>query len=215
MALNGQIPNGGPVLDVPSSQTVVGINFGNSFASIAVINKVCRQFPRHTFIKNKSLSRRDSLTVSRMKMANARSLVPSLFAVKKLRVSHISLFYPYQFFKTVHWQRGKTPSCKKQCKHYHRLPKFTRQKVRLIYYTSPSPNTTPDFPTSQKTARRPQHRSSSTQISPTHPPTKYKYYNPPQARFPPLPQRSLPEPTRQLPLKSPRRAQSLSQLNAC
>ena len=56
MALNGQIPNGGPVLDILSSQTIVGINFGNSFASIAVINKVCRPlFPRHTFFKNKSL----------------------------------------------------------------------------------------------------------------------------------------------------------------
>ncbi|KAF8264054.1 Hsp70 protein-domain-containing protein [Lactarius quietus] len=34
MALNGQIPNGGPVEITPSSQTVIGINFGNSFASI-------------------------------------------------------------------------------------------------------------------------------------------------------------------------------------
>ncbi|KAI9436860.1 Hsp70 protein-domain-containing protein [Lactarius indigo] len=38
MALNGQIPNGA-VIEIPSSQTVVGINFGNSFASIAVITK--------------------------------------------------------------------------------------------------------------------------------------------------------------------------------
>ncbi|KAI9450059.1 Hsp70 protein-domain-containing protein [Lactarius psammicola] len=41
MALNGQIPNGGvqTPIEIPSSQTVIGINFGNSFASIAVITK--------------------------------------------------------------------------------------------------------------------------------------------------------------------------------
>jgi hypothetical protein len=99
MALNGQIPNGGPVVDIPSAQTVIGINFGNSFASIAVINNVCRplSFALTRFLIIK-VSRRDSLTVSRTKMANARSPVPSLFAVKKLHVSQSLCFSPMLIF---------------------------------------------------------------------------------------------------------------------
>jgi hypothetical protein len=116
MAVNGQIPNGGPVEIPSSSQTVVGINFGNSFASIAVITKVCpvTVFPFHIFLKIK-VSRRDSLTVSRTKMANARSPVPSLSVVKKLHVSEQSSVVSATliYFFTVHWQRGKTASCEK------------------------------------------------------------------------------------------------------
>ena len=43
MSLNGQIPNGSAQdpIEIPSLQTVIGINFGNSFASIAVLTKVC------------------------------------------------------------------------------------------------------------------------------------------------------------------------------
>ena len=43
MYLNGpQIPNGSAQapIEIPPSQTVIGINFGNSFASIAVLTKV-------------------------------------------------------------------------------------------------------------------------------------------------------------------------------
>ncbi|KAI0292226.1 Hsp70 protein-domain-containing protein [Multifurca ochricompacta] len=41
MSLNGQIPNGSAQapIELTSSQTVIGINFGNSFASIAVLTK--------------------------------------------------------------------------------------------------------------------------------------------------------------------------------
>ncbi|KAI0280906.1 Hsp70 protein-domain-containing protein [Russula aff. rugulosa BPL654] len=41
MSLNGQVPNGSAQepIEIPSLQTVIGINFGNSFASIAVITK--------------------------------------------------------------------------------------------------------------------------------------------------------------------------------
>lgn len=43
MPLNGQLPNGSAQapIEIPSLQTVIGINFGNSFASIAVLTKVC------------------------------------------------------------------------------------------------------------------------------------------------------------------------------
>jgi heat shock 70kDa protein 1/2/6/8 len=43
MSLNGQVPNGSAQapIEIPSLQTVIGINFGNSFASIAVLTKVC------------------------------------------------------------------------------------------------------------------------------------------------------------------------------
>ena len=46
MSLNGQVPNGSAQdpIEIPSLQTVIGINFGNSFASIAVITKVCFLF---------------------------------------------------------------------------------------------------------------------------------------------------------------------------
>jgi hypothetical protein len=42
MSLNGQIPNGSAQapIEMNSTQTVIGINFGNSFASIAVLTKV-------------------------------------------------------------------------------------------------------------------------------------------------------------------------------
>ncbi|KAH9990761.1 hypothetical protein BJV77DRAFT_1144813 [Russula vinacea] len=41
MSLNGQVPNGSAQapIEIPSPQTVIGINFGNSFASIAVLTK--------------------------------------------------------------------------------------------------------------------------------------------------------------------------------
>ncbi|KAI0249447.1 Hsp70 protein-domain-containing protein [Lactifluus subvellereus] len=41
MSLNGQIPNGSAQtpIEISSTQTVIGINFGNSFASIAVLTK--------------------------------------------------------------------------------------------------------------------------------------------------------------------------------
>ena len=53
MSLNGQVPNGSAQdpIEIPSLQTVIGINFGNSFASIAVLTKVCSPFLKIFFTR--------------------------------------------------------------------------------------------------------------------------------------------------------------------
>ena len=73
-------------IEVSSIPTVVGINFGNSYASIAVLTKVGydgREF--NSFIElDCQPYRKAAQIVSQMKMANVRLHVRSLSMVKKL-----------------------------------------------------------------------------------------------------------------------------------
>jgi len=79
-------PNGDVLKEVSGSEipAVVGINFGNSYASISVLNKVrnhhtiCASSARLT-----SICRKGCQIASRMKMASDRLLQQSLFTVKK------------------------------------------------------------------------------------------------------------------------------------
>ena len=81
------LPNGtadAPIELVSSFAPVVGINFGNSFASIAVLTKVCFDFFSYgRFIERIWGYRKDWLSVLLMKMANARLLVQLRSKAKK------------------------------------------------------------------------------------------------------------------------------------
>jgi hypothetical protein len=83
------LPNGtadAPIELLSSFAPVVGINFGNSFASIAVLTKV--RFYDFFLSYGRSIERiwgyrRDWLSVLLMKMGNARLLVQLRSRVKK------------------------------------------------------------------------------------------------------------------------------------
>lgn len=78
---NGDVPKEVSGSEIPA---VVGINFGNSYASISVLNKVRN---RHTICasssKLTSTYRKGCRIASRMRMASDKSLQPSLFMAKK------------------------------------------------------------------------------------------------------------------------------------
>lgn len=84
-APNGDIPKGVFGSEIPA---LVGINFGNSYASISVLNKVRnRQTICASSSKLTSICRKGCRIASRTKMASDKLLQPSLFTAKKWSVT--------------------------------------------------------------------------------------------------------------------------------
>ena len=104
-------------IEVPSSSLpmVVGINYGNSYASIAVVSKACvHLFTVANQVTAHSSHRKDWRTVSPTRMVNARLPPPSPFTVKKLYAFYPSNGFYGFIYDTVHWYRSETSTREKR-----------------------------------------------------------------------------------------------------
>ena len=128
MAQNGSA-NASIEAPLSSSPTVVGINYGNSYASIAVVSKArVHFFAARSQVIAHSSCRKDLQTVLPTRMVNARlpPLSPSM-----ARKPYACLC-PRQFLDlkmkrdTVYWHWRKTSAGEKPREHDHRLQKSPR-----------------------------------------------------------------------------------------
>lgn len=143
MAQNGSA-NASIEASSTSLPTVVGINYGNSYASIAVVSKARVHF---IAIQNQvfahSTCRKDCQTVSPTRTANVRSPPLSLFMAKKPYACYYPQELPHltsdaEYIAHRHWR--KTSTGEKCREHDNRLQKSPRQKVRITFLWATSPD---------------------------------------------------------------------------
>jgi len=130
--MSGPQPNGTktPQNNASRAPPVVGINFGNSYASIAVLNKAsCSEVYLLVWLM---ASRTMCLIASQTKMVNVKSQLLCLFMASKWCVASREIFSNVLKNLPVHRQSGEASASQKCEEHYHWLPKSPRSNVCLI-----------------------------------------------------------------------------------
>lgn len=123
----------------PSSSilpTVIGINYGNSYASIAVVSKARVYFfavPNQ--VTAHSIHRKDWQTASPMRTVNARLPLLSPFMVKKRYAFYCSseLYDLTRDADTVHRHRSETSTREKRREHNNWFQEPPRKKVKQCF----------------------------------------------------------------------------------